>query len=72
MTILGIVDCPRDYCTMVQFRGSGWANLKKNNMKLYYNSLFSGHFETCIDSSLNETSKLAPAAMEVNEISKIF
>ena len=57
---------------MVQFRGSDWTNFKKIDMKLYYNSLFSDHFETCIDSSSNEITKLAPSAMEVNEISKIF
>ena len=57
---------------MVQFKGSDRANFKNFNLKLFYNSLFSGHFKTCIDSILNKMSKLAPTAMEVKEISKMF
>jgi len=41
---------------------SGRANYKKFNLKLFYNLLFSGQIKTCI----------APAAMEVKEISKMF
>ena len=50
---------------MVQFKGSGIGNFRNFNLKLFYNLLFSGHFKTCIDSSLNKMSKLAPTAMEV-------
>ena len=31
VTILGMVDCPRDHCTMVQFRGSDRANFEHFN-----------------------------------------
>ena len=54
---------------MVQLKVSGRFNLKKYNLKLFYNILFSDHFKTCIDSILNKMSKLAPAALEVKEIS---
>ena len=57
---------------MVQFKGSGRANFKSFDLKIFYNLLFSCHFKTCIDSSLNKMSKLSPAAMEVKEISKMF
>ena len=57
---------------MVQFRGAGIANLKKNNLKLFYNWLFSGYCESCIELNLNKMLKLAHAAMEVEEKSKIF
>ena len=61
-------------CTViiVQFKGSGRANFKNFNLILFYNLLFSGYFKTCIDSSLNKMSKLAPMAMEVKKISKMF
>ena len=57
---------------MVQFKGSDRANFEKIIMKLHYTLLFTGNFEIYIDSSLNEISKLAPAALEVKEISKTF
>ena len=51
---------------MVKFWGSGRANFNMNN------SLFLDHFESYINSSSYEIPKLAPEAMEFNEISKIF
>ena len=54
---------------MVQLRGSGRANFKYEILLQF--TVF-GPFETYIDSSLNEISKSAPTAVEVNEISKIF
>ena len=57
---------------MVQFKGSDRANLKNINLKLFYNLLFSGHFKTRIDSSLNEMSKLAPVAIKVKKIFEMF
>ena len=57
---------------MVQFNGSGRANFKDFDLKLFQNLLFSGHFKICIDSSLNKISKLAPATIEVKEICKMF
>ena len=57
---------------MVKSKVLGRANNKNFNLKLFYNILFSGQFRTCIGSSLNKMSKLALAAMEVKEISKMF
>ena len=51
---------------MVQFKGPDRANFKTFNLKLSYNWLFSGLFETYIDSSLNKMPKLAPAAIYLN------
>ena len=48
VTILGMVDCPRDHCTMVQFRGSGRAYFEKFYFNFPHNWLFSGYLETCI------------------------
>ena len=53
-------------------KGSGRVNFRNFNLKLFYNLLFSGHFKTCKDSSLNKMSKLAPTAMEVKEMLKMF
>ena len=59
-------------CTMVQLKGSCRANFKNFILKFFYNLLFSGHFETCIDSSLKKMSELVSAATEVKEMSKMF
>ena len=40
---------------MVQFKGSDRANFKNFNLKIFHNLPLSGHFKTCIDSSLNKT-----------------
>ena len=60
------------HCSMVQFKGSGRANFRNSNLKLFHNLLFSGHFKTSIDSGFTKMSKLAPPAMEVKEIFKMF
>ena len=50
------------------FKGSGMAELKNIDMKLFYNCLFSGHFGTYIDSHLDWISLFVPVPMEINEI----
>ena len=48
VTILGMVDCPRDHCTMVQLRGSGRANFENFHFNFLHTWLFSGYLKTCI------------------------